>query len=207
MKLQRWMACLALSAVLFVTGACGNAPAEPATPSAEPKATAPTFDSTPVKDHYAVVTTNMGTFKIRLFGTKTPITVKNFDSLVTKGYYKDLTFHRVIDEFMIQGGDNKKGGPGYEIPDEFAKDLHFNAMGVVAMANRGPNTGNAQFFITLAPTPWLDNKHTIFGTVVQGMDVVEKIGKVPTDSHDAPKTPVVIQSITLEPMPDANPSK
>lgn len=138
---------------------------------------------------------------MRLYGSKAPITVKNFKSLIEQGYYNNLTFHRVIDGFMIQGGDNKKGGPGYTIPDEVSNDLHFNKMGVLAMANAGPNTGNAQFFITVAPTPWLDNKHTIFGVVVQGMDVVEAISRVPRDKRDAPKEPVVIQSVDLAPIP------
>ena len=105
---------------------------------------------------------------------------------------------------MIQGGDprgNGSGGPGYEIPDE-SNDLHFNKAGVLAMANRGPNTGGSQFFITLAPTDWLENKHTIFGEVVQGMDVVQKIGQTKTGKNDKPLEPVIIQSITLEPIQD-----
>ena len=175
--------------------------------AAQGQTTMPNFDSTPVKDHYAVFETSEGTFKVRLYGSKAPITVKNFDYLVKAGYYNGLTFHRVIDDFMIQGGDDGKGGPGYTIPDEFSNDLHFNKMGLLAMANRGPNTGNAQFFITLGPTPWLDNKHTIFGAVTQGMDVVAKIGKVPTDKKDAPLTPVVIKSVTLEPLTDDGSNK
>ncbi|WP_308795373.1 peptidylprolyl isomerase [Veillonella intestinalis] len=199
-----------LGVALLVTSACGAAQTDNTdaakqgnTATAQVKTLqAPNLDNTPVKDHYAVFETSEGTFKVRLFGTKTPITVKNFDYLVNQGYYKDLTFHRVIDDFMIQGGDDGKGGPGYTIPDEFVNDLHFNRMGLLAMANRGPDTGGAQFFITLGPTPWLDNKHTIFGMVTQGMDVVAKIGKVATDKKDKPIEPVVIKSITLEPITD-----
>lgn len=165
----------------------------------------PNFTNAPIADEYAVLHTNYGQIKIRLYGSKTPITVKNFDHLAKEGYYDGVTFHRVIDGFMIQGGDPSgtgAGGPGYEIPDEFAKDLTFNRMGIVAMANRGPNTGGSQFFITLGPTPHLDNKHTIFGVVVQGMDVVEKIGKVKTDNRDKPVEPVIINSISIEPITD-----
>lgn len=197
-----------LGMTMLVTAACGTAAGSSADQNAAQNNSqtgtlqAPTLDNTPVKDHYAVFNTTEGTFKVRLYGTKTPITVKNFDYLVKQGYYNDLTFHRVIDGFMIQGGDDGKGGTGYTIPDEFVNDLHFNKMGLLAMANRGPNTGGAQFFITLGPTPWLDNKHTIFGVVTQGMDVVAKIGKVGTDKNDKPLTPVVIKSITLEPITD-----
>ncbi len=196
-----------LGMTMLVTAACGTAAGSSADPNTAQNSQtgtlqAPTLDNTPVKDHYAVFNTTEGTFKVRLYGTKTPITVKNFDYLVKQGYYNDLTFHRVIDGFMIQGGDDGKGGPGYTIPDEFVNDLHFNKMGLLAMANRGPNTGGAQFFITLGPTPWLDNKHTIFGVVTQGMDVVAKIGKVQTDKNDKPLAPVVIKSITLEPITD-----
>lgn len=196
-----------LGMTMLVTAACGTAAGSSADQNTAQNSQtgtlqAPTLDNTPVKDHYAVFNTTEGTFKVRLYGTKTPITVKIFDYLVKQGYYNDLTFHRVIDGFMIQGGDDGKGGPGYTIPDEFVNDLHFNKMGLLAMANRGPNTGGAQFFITLGPTPWLDNKHTIFGVVTQGMDVVAKIGKVQTDKNDKPLAPVVIKSITLEPITD-----
>lgn len=192
---------------VLATSACGmnsaSADAKEATSTAMIEK--PNFSTTPIADEYAVFDTNMGTFKVRLFGSKVPITVKNFEYLTKKGFYNGLTFHRVIEGFMIQGGDpqgNGMGGPGYEIPDEFSKDLHFNQMGMLAMANRGPNTGGSQFFITLGPTDWLEGKHTIFGTVVQGMDVVEKIGKVRTDKHDKPKQDVVINSITLQPIED-----
>lgn len=203
MKIKQLLAYAMLGVTLMVSTACGSDAANPSkAPSTKIEETKPQFDAKPIKDQYATFSTSMGTFKVRLYGSKAPITVKNFMGLAKKGYYKGLTFHRVIEGFMIQGGDNRRGGPGYEIPDEFVKELHFNQMGVLAMANRGPNTGNAQFFITVAPTPWLDNKHTIFGTVVQGMDVVEKISRVATDKQDKPKQDVVIQDIVIEPVPD-----
>lgn len=204
MNIQRILMSTLLGATLIVAAACGSEAAQQRTETTTPvKAvqTAPTFDATPIADQYATIRTNKGDIKVRLYGSKAPITVKNFKSLAEQGYYQGLTFHRVIEGFMIQGGDNKKGGPGYTIPDEVSNDLHFNKMGVLAMANAGPNTGNAQFFITVAPTTWLDNKHTIFGTVIQGMDVVETISRVPTDRRDAPKEPVVIESIEVTPIP------
>jgi len=146
-----------------------------------------------------------GDIVIELFDKEAPGTVQNFVDLINKGFYNGLRFHRVIPGFVAQGGcpnGNGTGGPGYTIPDEFSNDLHFNKMGVLAMANRGPNTGGSQFFITLGPTDWLDNKHTIFGTVVQGMDVVEKIGKVKTGKNDKPIEPVVINSISIEAITD-----
>ena len=159
------------------TAACGTKSGEQPqgnTVKAE-TVTMPNFSNAPIADEYAIFDTNYGQFKVRLLGSKAPITVKNFDYLVKKGFYNGVTFHRVIEGFMIQGGDpdgTGAGGPGYTIPDEFSNDLQFNKMCVLAMANRGPNTGGSQFFITLGPTDWLDNKHTIFGTVVQGMDAV-----------------------------------
>ncbi len=149
----------------------------------------------------AVFETNMGTFEVELFEDKAPITTKNFIGLVEKGFYDGLIFHRVIDGFMIQGGDPEgtgRGGPGYTIPDEFHKDLKHSSKGILSMANAGPNTGGSQFFITLDATPWLDGHHSVFGKVVKGMDVVEKIGKVDTDFQDRPLKKVVIEKITLK---------
>ena len=149
----------------------------------------------------AVFETNYGTFKIELYNDLAPNTVKNFTDLAGKGFYDGLTFHRVIDEFMIQGGcpkGNGTGGPGYVIKDEFGKGLRHDKPGVLSMANAGPDTGGSQFFITLVPTPWLDGKHAIFGQVKEGMEVVEKIGKLPTDSMDRPLKKVVIEKLTIE---------
>lgn len=165
------------------------------------KITTGQMDAT-VTDSYAIFKTNMGEFTVKLYGSKTPLTVKNFEQLVNKGFYTGLTFHRVISGFMIQGGDpqgNGTGGPGYTFPDEIKKDLHFDKPGLLAMANRGPNTNGSQFFITVAPATWLDNKYTIFGSVVKGYDIVEKISKVATNpKNDMPLEPVVIESIVIE---------
>lgn len=148
----------------------------------------------------AVFETNHGTFEIELFEDKAPSTVKNFIDLAEKGFYDGLIFHRVIDGFMIQGGDPNgtgTGGPGYVIPDEFHKDLKHDSEGVLSMANAGPNTGGSQFFITLAATPWLDGHHSVFGKVVKGMDVVREIGKVDTDFQDKPLAKVVMEKVTI----------
>lgn len=191
----------ALSLMMMAVAGCGDKAQAPAAPTNE-KSTKVAVAPVVMEDQLATIKTNQGTFTIRLYGSKTPITVQNFVELSKKGFYNNVTFHRVIDGFMIQGGDPQgdgRGGPGYTIPDEFVKDLHFDKAGLLAMANRGPNTGGSQFFITLAPTPWLDNKHTIFGAVVKGLDVVEKIGKVQTDGkNDRPVQPVIIESVTIE---------
>ncbi|MDL2263615.1 peptidylprolyl isomerase [Synergistaceae bacterium OttesenSCG-928-I11] len=142
----------------------------------------------------------MGTFKIELFDDLAPKTCRSFMDLANREFYDGVVFHRVIDGFMIQGGDptgSGRGGPGYTIPDEFGEGLAHDAAGVLSMANAGPNTGGSQFFITLAATPWLDGKHAIFGKVTEGMEVVEAIGKVSTDPNDKPLQPVVIEKLFI----------
>lgn len=149
----------------------------------------------------AVFETNMGTFEIELFEDKAPKTTKNFIDLAEKGFYDGLIFHRVIDGFMIQGGDPEgtgMGGPGYTIKDEFHKDLKHNSEGILSMANAGPDTGGSQFFITLDKTPWLDGHHAVFGKVIKGMDVVKKIGKVKTGYNDRPMENVVMKKVTIK---------
>lgn len=153
----------------------------------------------------AVFETNMGTFECELYEDKVPKTVANFVGLAEKGYYNGVIFHRVIDNFVIQGGDptgTGRGGEsiyGHPFEDEFHPDLKHDKAGVLSMANAGPNTNGSQFFITLAPTPWLDNKHSIFGQVIKGMDVVRKIGKVETiKPGDRPVKDVVIKKIKIE---------
>ena len=144
--------------------------------------------------------TNLGTFKIELFEHRAPKTTKNFIDLAEKGFYNGVILHRVIKGFMIQGGDPKgtgTGGPGYTIPDEFHPELKHDGPGVLSMANAGPNSGGSQFFITLAATPWLDGKHAVFGKVVEGMDVVEKIGKSKVGPGDRPVEEIRMEKVTV----------
>lgn len=146
------------------------------------------------------MTTNMGTIVAEMFEDKAPKTTANFIELVNKKFYDGLIFHRVIDEFMIQGGDPTGtgcGGPGYEIDDEFGAGLSHDGPGYFSMANAGPNTGGSQFFITLVETPWLNGHHAIFGKVVEGMDIVEKIGKVKTDASDRPLNDVIMEKVEV----------
>ena len=166
---------------------------------------------------YAVFSTTEGKITIRLFEADAPITVKNFIELaegakewahpVTRAkskakLYDGTIFHRVIPDFMIQGGDpagTGMGGPGYRFEDETKGAPHrFDKAGKLAMANSGPNTNGSQFFITVAPTPWLNGNHTIFGEVVEGQDIVTKISLVPTGAQDKPHKPVVVESVTIE---------
>jgi peptidyl-prolyl cis-trans isomerase A (cyclophilin A) len=168
------------------------------------------------KGVYAHFVTSEGNVTVRLFDQEAPKTVENFAGLaegtkewtdprtnqkVKKPYYDGTIFHRVIDGFMIQGGDplgQGIGGPGYTFPDEFHPKLRHNKAGILSMANRGPNTNGGQFFITLGPTPHLDDRHSIFGEVVEGMDVVRKIGSTKTGERDRPVKDIVIKSVKIE---------
>lgn len=144
--------------------------------------------------------TNMGEFVAEMFEDKAPKTTENFISLVEKKFYDGIIFHRVIDGFMIQGGDptgTGMGGPGYKIADEFGEGLTHDDEGYFSMANAGPNTGGSQFFITLASTPWLNGHHAIFGRVVEGMDVVRKIGVTQTDFRDRPLEEVKMETVEV----------
>jgi cyclophilin family peptidyl-prolyl cis-trans isomerase len=150
---------------------------------------------------YAHFETSLGNFTIELFEEQVPKTVGNFVTLAEKDFYNGVVFHRVIDGFMIQGGDptgTGRGGPGYQFADEFHPKLRHTSEGILSMANAGPNTNGSQFFITLAPTPHLDNRHAVFGKVVEGMDVVKKIGKTPTKPGDRPVTDVVMKTVRIE---------
>ncbi|MGD1102400.1 MAG: peptidylprolyl isomerase [Terriglobia bacterium] len=165
--------------------------------------------------YFAVFDTTLGEITCELFRDKAPVTVQNFVGLAEgtkefvdsqtrqrtkRPFYDGLVFHRVIPKFMIQGGcplGSGSGGPGYKFQDEFSDDLSFDRPGRLAMANAGPGTNGSQFFITVAPTDWLDNHHTIFGQVVKGMDVVDKIVNTPRGPNDRPKTPVVMNAVKI----------
>ena len=164
---------------------------------------------------YAQFETTLGNFTVELFEKEAPKTVGNFIGLAegtkewthpgtkakhTKPFYDGIVFHRIISGFMIQGGDplgQGYGGPGYQFEDEFHPDLRHDRVGILSMANAGPNTNGSQFFITLGPTPHLDRRHAIFGAVTDGLDVVEKIGSVQTGPNDRPKTPVAINTVRI----------
>jgi len=155
---------------------------------------------------FAAFDTSEGKFKLKLFPKQAPKTVENFVALVEgaktgKPFYDGTIFHRVIPDFMIQGGDPEgtgRGGPGYRFADEFHASLKHSKPGILSMANAGPNTNGSQFFITVAPTPWLDSKHSIFGEVSEGYDVVKKISEVPRNPQDRPLKEVRVHSVKIE---------
>lgn len=147
--------------------------------------------------------TSMGPIVVELYTEHAPKTCNNFATLASRGYYNDLIFHRIIPDFMIQGGDPTGTGSGGEsiygtqFEDEIRKDLRHTGAGILSMANSGPNTNGSQFFITLAPTPWLDGKHTIFGRVKSGMRVVKRMGMVKTGENDRPKEEIKITKASI----------
>jgi peptidyl-prolyl cis-trans isomerase A (cyclophilin A) len=165
---------------------------------------------------HATFQTSVGTFRVELFADRAPATVANFVGLadgtkewtdpsslqrVKRPFYDGLRFHRVIDGFMIQGGcplGTGTGGPGYQFADEFGPGLRHDQEGLLSMANAGPNTNGSQFFVTLAATPWLDQRHAIFGKVIDGMEVVRRIGQAATGPNDRPLTDVVIETVRIE---------
>jgi peptidyl-prolyl cis-trans isomerase A (cyclophilin A) len=164
---------------------------------------------------YATLKTSMGDIVIQLFEDKAPKTVANFVELATgtkewtdpktkekvkRPFYNGLIFHRVIPDFMIQGGDplgNGTGGPGYRFEDEFHPDLKHSKPGILSMANAGPNTNGSQFFITHKATPFLDNRHSVFGEVIKGQNVIDAIAKTPRDPRDRPVKEVVLQEVVI----------
>lgn len=152
------------------------------------------------KNRIAVIDTNMGTMEFELHEDKVPITTSNFISLANEDFYDGVIFHRIIKGFMIQGGDQTgtgTGGSGKTIPDEIVPELKHDSLGILSMANSGPNTGSSQFFITLAPAPHLDGKHSIFGKLIKGEDVLMAIGSVEVGDRDRPLTDVTME-ITIK---------
>ena len=193
--------------------AAGSTPAAvTATPAITPAATSrlsgsrtslsglPAMTLDPESDYAAQFRTSQGSFTVELFASQTPVTVNNFVNLAQQGFYNGLIFHRVIPNFMIQGGDptgTGGGGPGYQFQDEIVAGLVFDAPGKLAMANAGPGTNGSQFFITVAATDWLNGNHTIFGEVTEGQSVVNAISRVATNNRDAPLEKVTIENINI----------
>jgi cyclophilin family peptidyl-prolyl cis-trans isomerase len=156
----------------------------------------------PGYDYHAALVTSQGTVRVRLFAEEAPETVNNFVFLARDGYFDGTTFHRVIKDFMVQGGDptgTGAGGPGYRIADEFHPELRHDKPGILSMANAGPNTGGSQFFITHVATPWLDDRHAVFGEVVEGMDVVNSIRE--RDPQRAREPGETIERVEIEEVP------
>jgi cyclophilin family peptidyl-prolyl cis-trans isomerase len=161
--------------------------------------TPPAMQIDPKKQYKAHMETDKGTMVIELFAEKTPLTVNNFVFLSREGYYDGVIFHRVIDNFMVQGGDptgTGRGGPGYKFGDEFDSSLKHDKQGVLSMANAGPGTNGSQFFITHGPTPHLNGKHTVFGQVVEGLDVLMSIPARDPGNVNAPAVKII--SVTIE---------
>ena len=208
--MKQW---LLVSCCIFLAGCASQAPklvslSKPGpkvTPVATPVPTLVTATPTPekAKDDTIVkikIETTMGDIYADLYEAEAPKTVENFTTLAKKGFYDGIIFHRVIPDFMIQTGDptgTGMGGPGYQFRDEFSAKLRHNKPGVLSMANAGPNTNGSQFFITEVPTPFLDDKHAVFGQVTEGMEVVLKIARVPRDRQDKPVQPVAMKKVTI----------
>ena len=175
-----------------------------ATPSGTQKSADESIKPVQTKEESKVVKikieTSQGDIYADLYKQEVPKTVENFVKLAEKGFYDGIIFHRVIPSFMIQTGDptgTGTGGPGYQFADEFSPNLHHDKAGVISMANSGPNTNGSQFFITQVPTPWLDRKHSIFGQVTEGIDVVNQIANTSRDGQDKPLQAVVMKKVTV----------
>lgn len=179
---------LATSACASASNGSGDTPQESGSP--RQSSSPPAMQIDPAKSYQAVFTIDVGQFTARLFPGQAPVTVNNFVFLARQGYYDNTTFHRVLPGFMAQGGDptgTGAGGPGYTFHDEFSPELEFDKPGLLAMANRGPDTNGSQFFITYAPTPHLNGLHTIFGEVIEGADILDHLK--PRDPQGNPDFP------------------
>ncbi len=199
----RWLLPLVFFAGCVTTGSTGSnnaaAPVKAQAPAEAREAAAPQAeikgDTVKIK-----IETTLGDISADLYAQDVPKTVENFVTLAKKGFYDGIIFHRVIPDFMVQTGDptgTGTGGPGYKFADEFSPKLRHDKPGTLSMANSGPNTNGSQFFITDAATPWLDNKHSVFGRVTQGMDVVHQIANAQRDGRDKPVTPIVMKKVTI----------
>lgn len=189
----------------FALAGCATqtVPSTSAEKTAAPAVTSQPVAPEPRKDDSIVkikIETSMGDIYADLYKAEAPKTVENFMTLVRKGFYNGIIFHRVIPDFMIQTGDptgTGTGGPGYQFDDEFSVKLRHDKPGVLSMANSGPDTNGSQFFITVVATPWLDNRHSVFGQVSQGMDVVDKIANAPRDRQDKPLTKITMNKVVV----------
>lgn len=207
----------ALLALIFAFASFAGSDAEAKKTAKTAKNTKKAGKEQKVEKYEVVMKTSAGDIVMKLFPDKAPKTVENFVGLANgskawkdpktgkevtgKSLYVGTIFHRIIPNFMVQGGDplgNGSGGPGYAFEDEFHPSLRFDKPGLLAMANAGPRTNGSQFFITVVPTPWLNNRHTIFGEVTSGMDIVQKIVSAPRGPNDYPNSPVKVESITIQ---------
>ena len=203
--MKRW---LVLSLVLLMVGCAKNntwksVMETPAATQATTDADVKAADSKDSKQGDIVkikIETTMGDIEADLFGSKAPRTVQNFVTLAKKGFYDGIIFHRVIPDFMIQTGDptgTGMGGPGFSFADEFSPELRHSKPGILSMANSGPNTNGSQFFITEAATPWLDDRHSVFGEVTKGIEVVHQIARVSKDPNDKPLQEVKMKKVSV----------
>ena len=189
-----------IAAVAIVALSCGDAAGQPAGGAAKTYDAPPPMTIDPTKDYTAKIVTNMGDITVDLFEGDAPMTVNNFVFLASDGFYDGVIFHRVIDRFMIQGGDPEgtgTGGPGYQFADETRGNKQRHEPFTLSMANAGPNTNGSQFFITEVATPHLDGRHTVFGRVIEGKDVVEEISDVRVGMGDRPVEAVVMQDVII----------
>ena len=191
---------LTLGLTVLLAAGCASAPAAKSS-TASSTSTVRVVAPVPAKNPRAVIETSKGKIVVELYADKAPKTVANFVKLAKQGFYNGIIFHRVIPGFMVQTGDptgTGRGGPGYAFADEFSAELKHSSPGILSMANSGPNTNGSQFFITVAPTPWLDGKHSVFGKVIEGMPVVDQIAAAPHNTMDKPLQDITMTTVTIQ---------